>query len=121
MCPSSGELNVSVRHLVYAALCRLPSGVQVYIPTCVLDGHVHRVVYIRCRIDTINSPDDGYMLARNMWRIEINIRKNCASSWFIYKDSILILQDILHAFQPDSMLCSGHFAFRLYHTLAVYM
>jgi len=24
------------------------------------------VTYARCRIDTINSPDDGHMAARNM-------------------------------------------------------
>jgi len=24
------------------------------------------VTYTRCRIDTINSPDDGHMAARNM-------------------------------------------------------
>jgi hypothetical protein len=32
------------------------------------------MAYTRCLIDTINSPDDGHMAARNMWRIEINIR-----------------------------------------------
>jgi len=41
MCPSSGELIVSVRHLVYVTL-------------------------YRCRIDTISSPDDGHMAAQNM-------------------------------------------------------
>jgi hypothetical protein len=46
-CPSPGELIVSIRHLVYVTL-------------------------YRC-IDTINSPDDGHMTARNMQRIEINI------------------------------------------------
>jgi hypothetical protein len=30
------------------------------------------VTYTRRRIDTINSPDDGHMAARNMYRIEIN-------------------------------------------------
>jgi len=29
MCPSSGELIVSMRHLVYVTLCRWPSGMQV--------------------------------------------------------------------------------------------
>jgi len=36
------------------------------IPTCIPDGHLRRVTYTRCRIDTINSPDDGHMAARNM-------------------------------------------------------
>ena len=38
-----------------------------------LDVLLHRVTYTRCRIDIINSPDDGHMAARNMLRIEINI------------------------------------------------
>jgi len=65
MGPSSGELVVSVRHLVYVTLCRWPSGMQVG-TTCIPDGHLHRVTYTRCRIDTNNSPDDGNMAARNM-------------------------------------------------------
>ena len=56
MCPSSGELIVSIRYLVYVT-------------------HLYRVTYTRCRIDTINSPDDGQMAARNMQRIEINIHE----------------------------------------------
>jgi hypothetical protein len=34
----------------------------VYIP----DEHLHRVTCTRCRIDTINSPDDERMSVRNM-------------------------------------------------------
>jgi hypothetical protein len=34
--------------------------------TCIPDGHLHRVTYTRCRIDTINSPDDGHIAVRNM-------------------------------------------------------
>ena len=45
------------------------------IPTCIPDGHLHRVTYTRCRIDTVNSPDDGHMSARNTYRIEINIQE----------------------------------------------
>ena len=69
MCPSSGELIVSMEHLVCVTvytvddrlLCR-----SEFIPTCTPDGHPHRVTYTRCRIDTINSPDDGHMADRNM-------------------------------------------------------
>jgi len=35
-------------------------------PAYETDGHLHRVTYTRCRIDTINSPDDGHEAARNM-------------------------------------------------------
>ena len=41
--------------------------------TCTPNGHLYRVTYTRCRIDTINSPDDGHMASRNMQRIKINI------------------------------------------------
>jgi len=41
--------------------------------TCIPDAHLHRVTYTRCRTDTINSPDDEHMSARNMWRFGINI------------------------------------------------
>jgi len=38
---------------------------QISIRTCIPDGHLPRVTYIRCRIDTTNSPDDENMVARN--------------------------------------------------------
>ena len=31
-----------------------------------VNGHLYEVTYTRYRIDTINSPDDGHMAARNM-------------------------------------------------------
>jgi len=34
--------------------------------TSVPDGHLHRVTHTSCGIDTINSPDDEHMSARNM-------------------------------------------------------
>jgi hypothetical protein len=30
------------------------------IQTCKLDGHLHRVIYTGCRIDTIDFPDDEH-------------------------------------------------------------
>jgi len=30
------------------------------------NGHLYGVTYTRCRINTINSPNDGHMAARNM-------------------------------------------------------
>jgi len=42
------------------------------IQTFTPNGYLYRVTYTRFRIDTINSPDDGHMAARNMYRIEIN-------------------------------------------------
>jgi len=69
MCPLPGELIVSIRHLVYVTLYRWAFSVQVWmglIQTCTPNGHLYRVTYTRCRIDTINSPDDGHMAAQNM-------------------------------------------------------
>jgi len=66
ICPSSGELIASMRHLVYVTLRKRPSGMQDGIPTSIPDGHLHRVTYTRCHIDTVNSPDDGYITARKM-------------------------------------------------------
>ena len=42
---------------------------------CIPDGHLHRMTYTRCRIDTTNFPDDGHIAVRNMSRIEINIHE----------------------------------------------
>jgi len=36
------------------------------IHTCIPDGHLYRVTYARCRINTIDSPDGEQMNARNM-------------------------------------------------------
>jgi hypothetical protein len=48
---------------------------------------IYTVTCTRCRIDTINSPDDGHMAARNMQRIEINIHeKELCVKLVIYKD-----------------------------------
>ena len=57
------------------------------IQTCTPDGHLYRVTYTRCRIDTTNSPDNGHMTLRNMQRIQINIHeKELCVKLVIYKD-----------------------------------
>jgi len=53
MCPSSGELIVSIRHLVYFTLYRWPFGVQVWmrrslIQICTPDGHLYKVTFVFC-------------------------------------------------------------------------
>jgi hypothetical protein len=83
LCSSSGESIESI-HLVYVSVCRGPSGMPD--PTCIPDGHLHRVTYIRCCIDTIDSPDDEHKVARNMQRMEINVyKRNCTSSWLFLR------------------------------------
>jgi len=42
------------------------------------DSHPHGVTNTKCRIDAVISPDDGHIVARNMYRKEINtLRKLC--------------------------------------------
>jgi len=49
--------------------------------------HLHKVTHTTGRIDTIDYPDDGHLIARNMYRIGRNKykKKNCASSWLFTK------------------------------------
>ena len=35
---------------------------------CIPGSHLYRVTNTRCRIDTVFSPDDGHIVARNMYR-----------------------------------------------------
>ena len=53
---------------------------------CIPDSHPHRVTNNKCHIDTVISPDDGHIVARNMYGKEINIlRKSVHQVGFIYK------------------------------------
>jgi hypothetical protein len=65
-CSSSGELIVSIQHLVYVSLCRWLSSMHVrhFLP----DMHIRtvRLTYTRCCIDTINSPDDEHGVGINI-------------------------------------------------------
>ena len=68
MCSPSGESIVSRRHLAHVGdrpVCRYGWNSLSSIHTCIPDGHLNRVTCAR-RIDTIDSPDDEHMLARNM-------------------------------------------------------
>ena len=56
-------------------------------PNLQINSHLQRVTYTGCHIDTINSPDDRHMAARNMQRIEINIhKKELCVKLVIYKN-----------------------------------
>jgi len=57
-----------------------------FIPTCIPDSHPYRITSTKCHINTVVSPDDGHIVARNMYRKEINIlRKIVYPVSFIYK------------------------------------
>jgi hypothetical protein len=60
------QLQLNIYHItsLYVddrLVCRFGSN-----QTCRLDGHLNRVTYTRCRINTIDSPDDEHRGARNM-------------------------------------------------------
>jgi len=59
MCLSSGELFYQC-DTWFMSLCADDRLV------CVPDGHLHRVTYTRCPIDTIDSSDDGHIAVQNM-------------------------------------------------------
>jgi hypothetical protein len=81
VCPSSGEIAVSMRHLVFVTL----SGTQGGFPPCVPDSRPYRITSTKRRMNTVVSPDDGHTVARNVYRKEINIlRKTVHQFGFIY-------------------------------------
>jgi len=87
MCPSSGEIAVSVRRLVFVTLRKVDSlklqglnPCNFKLSTCFIATNT------KCRTDTVISPDDGHIVARNTYRKEINTLKNCAPSWLYLQD-----------------------------------
>ena len=54
MCPSSGEITVSMGHFVFVTLQGIPG------------SNLHTVTNTKCHIDTVISSDDGHIVARNM-------------------------------------------------------
>jgi len=62
------------------------SGMQGGIPPCIPDSDPHRVTSTKCCINSVVSPDDGHIVARNMYRKEINIRRKIVHQvGFIYR------------------------------------
>jgi hypothetical protein len=92
MCPSSGETTVFMRYLVLVILCGWLSGMQNGTKRSTLHtSHPYRITSTKCRINTVVSPDDGNIVARNMLRL-INIIINkyntnkFAPSWLYLQD-----------------------------------
>jgi hypothetical protein len=40
---------------------------------CIPDSHPYRITNTKCRINTVVSSDDGHIVARNIYRKEINV------------------------------------------------
>jgi len=66
--------------------------------SCIPDNHPHRITSTKCRKNTVVSPYNGPIVARNMYRLIIILRTNCAPSLFYLKDySVFTLHKILCA------------------------
>jgi hypothetical protein len=55
-------LDLEANYIVYIQI----TDSNISFPTCIPDGHPHRVTYARCCIDKIDSPDDEHSVALNM-------------------------------------------------------
>jgi len=65
-------------------------------------SHSHRIKSAKCRINTVVSPDDGHIVAQNMWRLtnilSINVlRKNCAPSWHYLQEQFQMFSTIQYS------------------------
>jgi len=56
--------------------------------SCIPDNHPHTKISTKCHINTAVPPDDGPIVARNMYRLINILRINCAPSWFYLQDYI---------------------------------
>ena len=45
----------------------------------------------KCRKNTVVSPDDGHIVARNMFRLISILRINCTPSWFYLQKNLYYL------------------------------
>jgi hypothetical protein len=80
MCPSSGKITVSM---------------TVWFVGCKPDIYPHRLTNTKCRNDTVISPDDKHIVARNMYRKEINILKKIVQQFdFIYKAEEILFAEM---------------------------
>jgi len=85
--PIIRRIIVPMRHLVYVTPCRWPSGMQEHMVL-----HTRRSS-ARSDINQVshwynNSPDDGHLAARNMYKIETNIHEKLCVNLVICKDKI---------------------------------
>jgi len=69
------------------------------------DSHPHRITSTKCCKNTVVSPDDGLIVARNMLRKEINILRStkCAPSWLYLQVIIFIL--LLYHLRKPGIVC----------------
>jgi len=74
MCPSSEEITVSMRHLIFVTLVCLP------------DSHPHRVTNTKCRIDSYFSWWLAHSSPKHVEKRNKHTRKKFAPSWLYLRD-----------------------------------
>ena len=92
MCPSSGELIVSIRHLVYVTLYRWPFGVQVHTKRSSIQSDIYQMPWLSRNTNKMQLCNRIYY-SKVYWRLNIfraahrssSGTLNCICSvWFIY-------------------------------------
>jgi len=53
---------------------------------CIPDSHPQTITSTEHHINTVVSPDDGHIFARNMQRLINILRINCTSHWLYSQD-----------------------------------
>ena len=103
MCPSSGENNVPMRHLVFVTLYSRPFGLvcRAFRLHPRPNGQLYRVTNTRCRIGTVFSPDDGHSCPKHVEKSNKLIKKICAPSWFYlqkitHSGCLTVIASLLH-------------------------
>jgi hypothetical protein len=87
MCPWSGEITVSMRHLAFVTPCRWLSGIQG--APCITNSRLHRLIINKCRIDSYFSWWWAHSLPKHVEKRNKHAKKNCAPSWLCLQDFFL--------------------------------
>jgi len=62
----------------------------------------YRATYTRYHIDTVNSPDDGHMVARIMYRIEMNIHEKFVRQFGLFTKIVTVILTVFFLYNIQS-------------------
>jgi len=65
-CYDTNEPCVAAKKVIDLNLVNKTNLVHKFFLVCIRDSHPHRITSANCRINTVVSPDDGSIVARNM-------------------------------------------------------
>jgi hypothetical protein len=85
MYPSSGEITVSMRHLVFVILYGCLSGMHTR------DRHPYRMTNTKCRIDSYFSWWWAHSRPKHAEKRNKNNKKNCVPNWLYLQDPLIHL------------------------------